>query len=688
MITVDGARIAYSTIEVFLWMIVNLLMLYHTSNDTSLDVLTIEMANTHLCTDLIPAMAVEAERFDFIELFPADAEYIAMKFYQCKPTEVIDYLIEHDNSVILAKLYECYQFDMRRSMMARAVECGAEKVVEFLFDYIDPEPETVARCFTIDNDNIIRRFTERGYKLTLKSVNLAAYQGKYDIFMKLCHAVKPNSITLMKAVKGGNLEIVRYLLDLGLPITVSVLKNAVMHHYQITEYLLTKWNGSINDEIMNEAVIGGHLDIVILLCTHGGFVSEDNLITAARFARKQILEKYCSPPLSDELARSIIMVGDYELFKKYVPEDHWCAEMLNDAALSGSLEIFRDLSSKFTARPSIIDCTLMSGNLELIKYVHQQLGLPFTVDSENYAVESGMIEIVKYVHERSPYHRGSLELALNREYTDIAWYLIQQGYDVLNVSLHYAVQHNDRRLLLHILDKQMEQAKHNTLHEYFTNTVSVAIREAARLNDFELVDYLHQQHDCCDCSKDADVVIHAAFYENLKMVKHLLSLGYTIPVINERVSGRLPVLKYLFEAGARVDESIMRFAAARGDFETIKYLSSKGVPIAAESLEMSIWGDNYSIMVYLDRAGVPMRPQYLKMIKKRGDAQALEYFRKYLTDEVLTHELEQSIEQLKRLGINADELIERASPREAMVAVLNSNLPEQFLEGLYSYYLL
>lgn len=210
----------------------------------------------------------------------------------------------------------------------------------------------------------------------------------------------------------------------------------------------------------------------------------------------------------------VAMVGDLRLFQWLEANDSSfpCSEAVMDAATQmGQLEMIRYLHENRTegCTASAMDQAASNGHLDVVRFLHEyrtEGGSQFMV---TYAARNGHLDIVRYLYE----HRSvtscftlALAPAASAGHLDIVKYLLDVCPDSIN---HKAIQAAAQSGHLPVV-----QFFHEQYHEHCT---AHAMAAAAGGGHLEIVQYLDKN---CDAS-DESALVHAAYRGRMDVVKYL-----------------------------------------------------------------------------------------------------------------------------------------------------------------------
>lgn len=226
-----------------------------------------------------------------------------------------------------------------------------------------------------------------------EAINIALRQGQLELiryihtYFHLCKSnFQPlNKVTIRQIIKGGHLDIIQYLhQEVGLAkfefIPSALLEAAFYGQFEIFKYLVESETENLaflrnqvslsRDTILPEAAIGGHLDII----------------------------RY--------------VVEELDLFREMTQQDRFTlGQIIQRAAFSGHLGIIQYFHHRgVTAQLVYLEDTRIligaagRGHLEILSYLHQEMGLTNTHARDTNAfikaLEGGYLEIIKYLHQK------------------------------------------------------------------------------------------------------------------------------------------------------------------------------------------------------------------------------------------------------------------------------------------------
>ena len=345
----------------------------------------------------------------------AVSEYLAIcRGFRTPPISIsqalADAVIDGDEGRLRAYLADPRRCEVLEDMVRLAAAHGNLRAVELLLPFcpsFTPVDGLIACTAAADNGHlsIVRFFIEEMEADATygKMLTLATRGGHLDVVRYLCargadvRMVDFEAVT--EAAAGGHLEMIQYLVEhdvcMSKPRAPDALRSAARHgHIDIVVYLLERGLPA-GIQAVNDAVAGGHLDIVQCLHAHGANVLGDELIavqSAAEFNNLEILSFLIS------VGADINADGDRALLI---------------AVVKGHVETVRFLHAHGAGRViSLADSlrmALRNGHTDLVVYLHERGADIRCNDDEavRLAVSGGHMSILTYLHAHGAnLHRG------------------------------------------------------------------------------------------------------------------------------------------------------------------------------------------------------------------------------------------------------------------------------------------
>ena len=634
--------------------------------------------------ELVIAIAVEGSVFQLIDVIPRLRTQLITELFEADQDGTLDYIIRNKCIDLIIHLHDRYMYDIRSWMLTLSIEVGSLELVEWMIDKgASLVPDPIAHAMINNHQAVAKYFIQRGYMATGETISVVAGHGNLTAVKELCSwGIVPTEDSLGKAAFRGHLGVIQFLHEeLKVPITSSVILMAVLgNQYESVKYLLERWNGTINDNIMLQSA--RNINIIKLLEEHGGEINDDVLKYSCEIGNYDVINEICHRLIadgrydcSDSLYRKIVRSGNHEAIIKFYNEHR--GNMIDAAVLSGDIKVVEFMIQR-GHRPTseTVNKAIDRGDLSMVKYLHETHKVPFGEFSDCSAVLCGKLEMIKYVIERATGLPSGelLDIAIYNGGSETIKYLIGRGANPIDANLSSIVHNKDLGLIKFI-----------TGIGYNRDKIPEAIAEAAGDNSFDIVDYLHQLYGG---PSESTAVEQAACNGHMKMVEHLYSLGYRIMDIGNVASvGELGILKFLVGKGERPDENTMTAAARNGHFEVVKYLNSIGVPLNDESLSTAMIGGYLSIVAYHDQHGIEIKPVELGRSICGGNLSILRYCSKYITKELIAREFQLIMDYMNENG-HTRELDERShllTYDDIMYLISSGNVDE--LRNLYVYQL-
>lgn len=259
------------------------------------------------------------------------------------------------------------------------------------------------------------------------------------------------------AAYGGHLELLQTLLSFKISASYTTYFAAKGGHLELLKWLKAQ-EYEFDEETCNGAAEGGHLDIIEWLLQNGATLSTD---------------------------------------------------ISNYAARSGKLEVIKYFQEKGFNLPSVLSVAIKGGNLQSIKYLHDQ-GCEWDVFSLPLAAELGYFEIVKFALDRKcSVSAKCVASAAKWGHYDIVKYLIRnKRFD----ASEEAAESGELDIL-------------QLLYENGCEISDLAWRWAAKNGDMEMLKWLHKI-GCKHRSESIQTaIVDAINYKHLDVLKYLYKCG-------------------------------------------------------------------------------------------------------------------------------------------------------------------
>ena len=199
----------------------------------------------------------------------------------------------------------------------------------------------------------------------------------------------------------------------------------------------------------------------------------------------------------------------------------------------------KDLVSRFPILKKTIktiNSAIKIGDIDLIKYIHEELDLQTNQESSYYAIKTGDIKIIKYVHENcnAQLDEYTFNDAIKTRDIDIIKYVhedlhVQAGKNTLNDS----IRTGDIKIIKYVHEKCNSQPDENTFyysiqtgnihilqyvhenckapHEYTLNT-------SIKTRDLGIIKYVHKQ---MNAQPDNFSLKYAIYTRNIDIIKYV-----------------------------------------------------------------------------------------------------------------------------------------------------------------------
>jgi hypothetical protein len=195
------------------------------------------------------------------------------------------------------------------------------------------------------------------------------------------------------------------------------------------------------------------------------------------------------------------------------PSAKWDAHLLNDAIYAGQLRVVRWLiAHRPEACASLSSKAINSsaaGNMELLKFLHQELKAGFTTGAMNLAAEKGQLDIVRFLHENRTEGctTRAMDGAARNGHLDVVQFLHENRTEGCTTSAMDGAARNGHLEVLRFL------------HEYRSEgCTTTAMDAAAQFNRINIIEFL-RTHRSEGCSVWA--MAGAAANGHLEMVRYL-----------------------------------------------------------------------------------------------------------------------------------------------------------------------
>ncbi|EFA81796.1 hypothetical protein PPL_05791 [Heterostelium album PN500] len=194
---------------------------------------------------------------------------------------------------------------------------------------------------------------------------------------------KDKDYLIMSAAMNNHSEIVKLLIKNGFQ-SNSNLCNEFCRHGNLPMLKWIKENSSdaFTDKSINYAATNGHLEVVVWICQNTTF--ECSLTTWSRAAEKghlQVLEWIAN--------NTTIPRFSFDAFEKAVGNGH----------LSVIEWLHKNNNQTIPYQSEVMDISAKSGDLNLLKWMYDNIKLPFTKKAIKYLVNGNHMEALKWLYE-------------------------------------------------------------------------------------------------------------------------------------------------------------------------------------------------------------------------------------------------------------------------------------------------
>lgn len=427
---------------------------------------------------------------------------------------------------------------------------------------------------------------------------------------------------LVLAVVNDNLEMVAWLCSVYCPTgfaSKGVEKAAELGNLRILQWLAEHHDEHIfwTEVYMDIAAENGHLEVLKWLHTHpkNGGCTKRAICHAARNGHFEVVEwlhdHFDERP--QETLRYAILGGHVGI-AKFLYRHNYELEASNgidDAAWSGELEMVKwvhELGDTECTRDAM-DFAVGSGHLSLLQWLQENRTEDCSADAMDKAAGNGHLEIVQWLHENQPTARsnGAICAAAKNGHFDIVQWLHESRYGHNDSVIEAAASSGDLDMVMWLDENRPEppswfamakaaETGHlhimKWLHENSEGDFEDALDGAATNGQLAAVRWLHEnRHEGCT-TKAMD---GAARNNHLHVVKWLhenRTEGCTTEAMDR--AGSCEVMRWLHENRTEgCTTKAMDNAVARGDLETVMFLHANRSEGCSDTVSNSVGYGGY-----------------------------------------------------------------------------------------------
>ncbi|RLN72245.1 hypothetical protein BBJ28_00022151 [Nothophytophthora sp. Chile5] len=298
------------------------------------------------------------------------------------------------------------------------------------------------------------------------------------------------------------------------------------------------------------------------------------------------------------------------------------------AAHDGNLEFLKLVTSRrlWTLNSGsisrIISSAAATGHREVVKWLHEELGINSAGDSYVLAAMGGHLEVLKYLHEnhlRSDSIFSSMSFAARNGFLDVVQWLHANSYETCTTrAMDGAAQGGHLNVVQWLHEHRSEGCTSAAMHfaaayghmdvvKWLHSHRSEGCQEttlsmAAKYGKLEMVQWLHDnRHEVFSCPDAMDIAATRGYLDVVKWLHENRGEGCTVEAMNGAADGgHLEIVKWLHENRSEgCTWSAMDRAAANGHLAVVQWLhenrhegcSVEAMDGAAEygNLEMVKW---------------------------------------------------------------------------------------------------
>ena len=245
-----------------------------------------------------------------------------------------------------------------------------------------------------------------------------------------------------------------------------------------------------------------------------------------------------------------------------------------------------------------------NGHLHILKFLHEEKGVPINADTAYSAAKNGHTHCLKYLIEdkNCPVNEWACTWAAKQGHLECLRYLHEHGAPWDEFTCHSASGNGHGECLKYAFENGC------VMNEF-------TINYACERNHIETLRFARDN----GCPWDSYAAADAAAHGNIECLKYCLENGCPTDVNTTRRaagSGHLDCLKLLREFGAPMDERAVARAAKGGYLDCVKFLHESGCPHNMDACNRAAEYGHLDVLKYLrpkspfrvlERVGVPRR---------------------------------------------------------------------------------
>ena len=246
-------------------------------------------------------------------------------------------------------------------------------------------PEPLFQLYMLKHLNLLQTILEnkfQDYRLEYKNIVFLAYYNRLDL-LKIVHSnnfidIIENPSILDCAAEKGNLEIIKYLTEIGSSATEHAMTQAAKNNYlNVLDYLYKNRNEGCHQNTLDYACENGSLECV-------KYIVENDISTLNNSA------------LDVASSNGHIKVVEYLHYRKFT----CTTSAMNLASKNGHLDVveFLDKNRSEGCTIDAMNYAAASNHLNVLIYLNENRCEGCSVFAMNKAAGNGHLEIVKYLH--------------------------------------------------------------------------------------------------------------------------------------------------------------------------------------------------------------------------------------------------------------------------------------------------
>lgn len=288
-----------------------------------MDLLPRDQLTEIVLTSANPAAAIATNRID--------------EYYQHQPSEFLGYLVERSYLTLLRKFEPEIRDNINNrlvnELMDRAILSGQRVMVEYLINLGAQLPRYAASLALVnDHRSLAEYLLHFDNVIMIRPIDImfhAASRGSLETIKVMTKSTFPSEHILDTAATGGHLNIVIYLIELGVQPSKSAIEHAVLgNHLDVVKYLAQHVQPT--RFMMYNAIQHGNLDMVKYLSQYIQPTTDDLLTAIARRQMEvvEFLAENLVTPTSDILEYAI----QYDMYDmvEYLMDRHRLRVTTND----------------------------------------------------------------------------------------------------------------------------------------------------------------------------------------------------------------------------------------------------------------------------------------------------------------------------------------------------------------------